>query len=124
MCTFDCTTHTQVFWICISLLEMAYLVAILVGATSPFMWSKTITVRLTSLNLEIMKKSRNDQNTDSDLLCICLDCWTHPAGLTSLETGEICRFAKQNSNNILLHVHMEGKVLSIFFICFWAGFTL
>lgn len=71
-------------------------------------------------NEEIEKRS----NTDSDLLYICLDCWTHPAGLTSLETGEICRFAKQNSNNILLHVHMEGKVLSIFFICFWAGFTL
>lgn len=34
----------RVFWICISLLEMAYLVAILVGATSPFIWSKSITI--------------------------------------------------------------------------------
>lgn len=52
-------------------------------------------------------------NTDSDLLYVCLDCWTHPAGLTSLETGEICRFAKQNSNYILLHVHMEGWFYSL-----------
>ncbi|KAI5675309.1 hypothetical protein M9H77_06259 [Catharanthus roseus] len=34
----------RVFWICISLLEMAYLVAILVGASSSFLWSKYITV--------------------------------------------------------------------------------
>lgn len=33
-----------VFWICISLLEMAYAVAILVGASSPFIWSKICTV--------------------------------------------------------------------------------
>ncbi|KAK7277360.1 hypothetical protein RIF29_18511 [Crotalaria pallida] len=30
----------QVFWICVSLLQMAYGVAILVGMTSPFLWSK------------------------------------------------------------------------------------
>ncbi|KAK9210399.1 hypothetical protein WN944_002769 [Citrus x changshan-huyou] len=34
----------RVFWTCISLLEVAYAVAILVGATSPFAWSKLITV--------------------------------------------------------------------------------
>ncbi|KAL9442383.1 hypothetical protein AB3S75_020814 [Citrus x aurantiifolia] len=34
----------RVFWTCISLLEVAYTVAILVGATSPFAWSKLITV--------------------------------------------------------------------------------
>nr|ABB70125.1 homogentisate phytyltransferase VTE2-1 [Cuphea avigera var. pulcherrima] len=34
----------RVFWICISLLEMAYAVAILVGSTSPYLWSKVITV--------------------------------------------------------------------------------
>ncbi|KAK2646272.1 hypothetical protein Ddye_021467 [Dipteronia dyeriana] len=34
----------RVFWICISLLEMAYAVAIFVGATSPYLWSKFITV--------------------------------------------------------------------------------
>ncbi|KAG4113324.1 hypothetical protein ERO13_D13G216300v2 [Gossypium hirsutum] len=33
-----------VFWTCISLLEMAYGVSILVGATSPYTWSKVITV--------------------------------------------------------------------------------
>nr|KJB83415.1 hypothetical protein B456_013G246600 [Gossypium raimondii] len=33
-----------VFWTCISLLEMAYGVSILVGATSPYAWSKVITV--------------------------------------------------------------------------------
>lgn len=34
----------KVFWICISLLEMAYLVAIVVGATSSNIWSKYFTV--------------------------------------------------------------------------------
>ncbi|PKI32755.1 hypothetical protein CRG98_046851 [Punica granatum] len=33
-----------VFWICISLLEMAYVVAILVGSISPGLWNKVITV--------------------------------------------------------------------------------
>ncbi|OWM71927.1 hypothetical protein CDL15_Pgr017810 [Punica granatum] len=33
-----------VFWICISLLEMAYVVAILVGSISPCLWNKVITV--------------------------------------------------------------------------------
>nr|BAK52289.1 8-dimethylallyltransferase [Sophora flavescens] len=34
----------RVFWICVSLLEMTYGVTILVGATSPILWSKIITV--------------------------------------------------------------------------------
>ncbi|KAF8084146.1 hypothetical protein N665_0732s0004 [Sinapis alba] len=34
----------RVFWTCVSLLQMAYTVAILVGATSPFIWSKVISV--------------------------------------------------------------------------------
>ncbi|XP_062095069.1 homogentisate phytyltransferase 1, chloroplastic [Humulus lupulus] len=34
----------RVFWICISLLEIAYTVALLVGASSGFLWSKVITV--------------------------------------------------------------------------------
>ncbi|GMH23744.1 hypothetical protein Nepgr_025587 [Nepenthes gracilis] len=34
----------RVFWTCISLLEMAYAVAIAVGASSSFLWSKVITV--------------------------------------------------------------------------------
>ncbi|KAK7277199.1 hypothetical protein RIF29_18350 [Crotalaria pallida] len=34
----------RVFWICISLLEMAYGIIILIGATSPFLWSKIFTV--------------------------------------------------------------------------------
>ncbi|XP_021723434.1 homogentisate phytyltransferase 1, chloroplastic-like [Chenopodium quinoa] len=34
----------RVFWICISLLQIAYAVAILVGASSSFLWSKLITV--------------------------------------------------------------------------------
>ncbi|KAG2266893.1 hypothetical protein Bca4012_075630 [Brassica carinata] len=34
----------RVFWTCVSLLQMAYAVAILVGATSPFIWSKFISV--------------------------------------------------------------------------------
>ena len=38
----------QVFWICISLLQMAYAVAILVGASSSFIWSKVVTVICTS----------------------------------------------------------------------------
>ncbi|CAN4084934.1 unnamed protein product [Withania somnifera] len=36
--------HIQVFWICIALLEMAYVVAIVVGATSSNIWSKYFTV--------------------------------------------------------------------------------
>ncbi|KNA23057.1 hypothetical protein SOVF_027980 [Spinacia oleracea] len=34
----------RVFWICIALLQMAYAVAIIVGASSSFFWSKLITV--------------------------------------------------------------------------------
>ncbi|KAM7267253.1 hypothetical protein ACFE04_009419 [Oxalis oulophora] len=34
----------RVFWICITLLEIAYAVAISVGAVSPYLWSKLITV--------------------------------------------------------------------------------
>ncbi|XP_010688453.2 probable homogentisate phytyltransferase 1, chloroplastic isoform X2 [Beta vulgaris subsp. vulgaris] len=34
----------RVFWICIVLLQMAYTVAILVGASSSFLWSKLVTV--------------------------------------------------------------------------------
>nr|AAC09029.1 hypothetical protein [Arabidopsis thaliana] len=34
----------RVFWTCVTLLQMAYAVAILVGATSPFIWSKVISV--------------------------------------------------------------------------------
>lgn len=34
----------RVFWICILLLEVAYGVAILVGASSPFIWSRYITI--------------------------------------------------------------------------------
>ncbi|PON92366.1 Prenyltransferase [Trema orientale] len=34
----------RVFWICISLLEIAYTVALLVGASSGFLWSKVATV--------------------------------------------------------------------------------
>ncbi|GAB4853560.1 hypoxanthine-guanine phosphoribosyltransferase [Ancistrocladus abbreviatus] len=36
--------HKRVFWICISLLEMAYAVAIVVGASSALLWSKLVTV--------------------------------------------------------------------------------
>ncbi|XP_019419930.1 PREDICTED: naringenin 8-dimethylallyltransferase 2, chloroplastic-like [Lupinus angustifolius] len=35
--------HKRVFWICISLLEMAYGFTILAGVTSPFLWSKIST---------------------------------------------------------------------------------
>ncbi|CAN0911146.1 Homogentisate phytyltransferase 1, chloroplastic, partial [Linum grandiflorum] len=34
----------RVFWTCIALLEIAYGIAMLVGAASPFVWSKCITV--------------------------------------------------------------------------------
>ncbi|KAM6552704.1 hypothetical protein CsatB_013466 [Cannabis sativa] len=34
----------RVFWICIALLESAYTVALLVGASSGFLWSKVVTV--------------------------------------------------------------------------------
>ncbi|XP_042483051.1 homogentisate phytyltransferase 1, chloroplastic-like isoform X2 [Macadamia integrifolia] len=34
----------RVFWICIYLLEMAYVVAVFVGAASSFLWSKLLTV--------------------------------------------------------------------------------
>jgi homogentisate phytyltransferase/homogentisate geranylgeranyltransferase len=34
----------KVFWVCIMLLEVAYAVAILVGASSSFLWSRYITV--------------------------------------------------------------------------------
>ncbi|RDY09011.1 Naringenin 8-dimethylallyltransferase 2, chloroplastic, partial [Mucuna pruriens] len=33
----------RVFWICISLFEMAFGVAILAGATSPYLWTKIVT---------------------------------------------------------------------------------
>jgi homogentisate phytyltransferase/homogentisate geranylgeranyltransferase len=36
----------RVFWTCVTLLQMAYAVAILVGATSPFIWSKVISVTI------------------------------------------------------------------------------
>ncbi|KAB5514374.1 hypothetical protein DKX38_028280 [Salix brachista] len=36
--------QNRVFWTCISLLEIAYAVAILVGATSSYTWSKCITI--------------------------------------------------------------------------------
>ncbi|KAE8676620.1 putative homogentisate phytyltransferase 1 [Hibiscus syriacus] len=39
-----CLGQERVFWTCISLLEMAYGVSILVGATSSYTWSKAITV--------------------------------------------------------------------------------
>ncbi|XP_021276781.1 homogentisate phytyltransferase 1, chloroplastic isoform X2 [Herrania umbratica] len=39
-----CLGQKRVFWTCISLLEMAYGVSILVGATSSYTWSKVITV--------------------------------------------------------------------------------
>lgn len=38
----------QVFWICIYLLEMAYTVAMVFGATSSCLWSKCITVGQTA----------------------------------------------------------------------------
>ncbi|KAK9097857.1 hypothetical protein Syun_024902 [Stephania yunnanensis] len=34
----------RVFWICVYLLQMAYAVAFFVGAASPFLWSKLITI--------------------------------------------------------------------------------
>lgn len=34
----------KVFWICVGLLEMAYSVAILMGATSSCLWSKSVTI--------------------------------------------------------------------------------
>ncbi|KAE8678816.1 Homogentisate geranylgeranyltransferase [Hibiscus syriacus] len=37
-------SQERVFWTCISLLEMAYGVSVLVGATSSYTWSKVITV--------------------------------------------------------------------------------
>ena len=43
-------TLTQVFWICVGLLEMAYGVAILMGATSTSLWSKTATVCATAFS--------------------------------------------------------------------------
>ncbi|KAH7544679.1 hypothetical protein FEM48_Zijuj01G0011400 [Ziziphus jujuba var. spinosa] len=43
----------RVFWICISLLEMAYGVAIMVGASSGYFWSKIITVMLTFFSVGI-----------------------------------------------------------------------
>nr|AFK42341.1 unknown [Lotus japonicus] len=33
----------RVFWICVALLEMAYGVALVVGAASPCLWSKIVT---------------------------------------------------------------------------------
>ena len=43
-------TLKQVFWICVGLLEMAYSVAILMGATSTSLWSKTATVCATAFS--------------------------------------------------------------------------
>ncbi|XP_057442086.1 glycinol 4-dimethylallyltransferase-like [Lotus japonicus] len=34
----------QVFWICVSLFEMAFVIAVMMGATSSFLWSKIVTV--------------------------------------------------------------------------------
>ncbi|XVE98798.1 hypothetical protein REPUB_Repub03eG0139400 [Reevesia pubescens] len=44
----------RVFWTCISLLEMAYGVSILVGATSSYTWSKVITVLVHSILASIL----------------------------------------------------------------------
>ncbi|KAL9242279.1 hypothetical protein vseg_016296 [Gypsophila vaccaria] len=52
----------KVFWICISLLQMAYAVAISVGASSTFVWSKVITVIGHSLLAALLWK--NAKSTD------------------------------------------------------------
>ncbi|XP_020972996.1 naringenin 8-dimethylallyltransferase 2, chloroplastic isoform X11 [Arachis ipaensis] len=36
--------HMKVFWLCVLLLEMGYGIAIIMGATSSFLWSKIVTV--------------------------------------------------------------------------------
>lgn len=40
----DHIVSEQVFWICVYLLEMAYSVAVVIGATSSCTWSKIVTV--------------------------------------------------------------------------------
>ncbi|KAJ6731561.1 HOMOGENTISATE SOLANESYLTRANSFERASE CHLOROPLASTIC [Salix purpurea] len=48
--------QNRVFWTCISLLEIAYAVAILVGATSSYTWSKCITILGHSILASILWK--------------------------------------------------------------------
>ncbi|RYR79913.1 hypothetical protein Ahy_A01g004704 [Arachis hypogaea] len=44
----------RVFWLCISLLEMTYGIAIIMGLTSPFLWSKIFTVMAHAINAWIL----------------------------------------------------------------------
>lgn len=55
----------RVFWICISLLQMAYAVAILVGASSSFVWSKLITVVGHSILAAILWRSAKSTDLSS-----------------------------------------------------------
>lgn len=121
------------FWICISLLEIAYTVALLVGASSGFLWSKVATVMFeipftqvywhwydiplfsTCFNSE---RPNNVLSTDNvDLLSVLpwLGIGTHNFGFNTLESCQVCWSEQQSCNNILLHVYMEGNHL-IWFI--------
>ncbi|XP_016205885.1 naringenin 8-dimethylallyltransferase 2, chloroplastic [Arachis ipaensis] len=44
----------RVFWLCISLLEMTYGIGIILGLTSPFLWSKIFTVMAHAINAWIL----------------------------------------------------------------------
>lgn len=55
----------RVFWICISLLQMAYAVAILVGASSSFIWSKVVTVVGHALLAAILWRSAKSTDLSS-----------------------------------------------------------
>ncbi|OIW01413.1 hypothetical protein TanjilG_25709 [Lupinus angustifolius] len=53
-----------VFWICVSLLQMAYGVAIMMGALSPFLSVKIVmnVMKIWSLKKMMMKKKMNAKN--------------------------------------------------------------
>ncbi|XP_021724962.1 homogentisate phytyltransferase 1, chloroplastic-like [Chenopodium quinoa] len=55
----------RVFWICISLLQIAYAVAILVGASSSFLWSKLITVVGHGILAAMLWRSANSTDLSS-----------------------------------------------------------
>ncbi|TXG61078.1 hypothetical protein EZV62_012441 [Acer yangbiense] len=88
----------RVFWTCISLLEMAYAVAIFVGATSPYLWSKFITILGHIILASILwnrAKSVDLNNKDSITSCYMF-IWKVIIPLVLLDmnyTKRICRIA-------------------------------
>nr|XP_025669267.1 naringenin 8-dimethylallyltransferase 2, chloroplastic-like isoform X2 [Arachis hypogaea] len=57
----------RVFWFCVSLLEIAYGAAILIGASSPFLWSKLFTVSAHAILALILWVRANSTDLSSNI---------------------------------------------------------